>query len=316
MKNKILFGFIIFLFLCLNANFGLDSLFAQEGRIQEKRPSPSLGLSVQPGGLLIQYVKLGRTYDFYKESGIALIIENKDGSPHTYKLQVSKPSQAGNKKWLKGYSEIPDPSWFWFEKDEITVEAQSKKEVKMYLRIPEEERYYNQRWTVLLGISGKPEETRMLALAVYPRYQIETESKPELKEKPDGAIGLEPNRLLFEGLALGKNEKSGIMIYNNDKIAHTYRIIPEVIKVDPRREQITASPGYSWIPDIRWVSPNKKKIKIGPGESKELIVTVKIPKKEEYCQKKWEALVFVDSDKGDSGFARIQIQTKGKEDEK
>lgn len=306
MRNKILLGLIIFLFL--------NNLFAQEEAIQEEKPRPSLGLSVQPGGLLIQYVKLGQTYDLYEKSGIALIIENKDDKPHTYKLETSKPSQVGNEKWLKGYLEIPDPSWFWFEKDEVTVEAQSKREVKMFLKIPEEKKYYNQHWTVSLEITGKPEIGQMLTLAIYPRYQIETESKAGLKEKPDGLIGFEPSRLLFENLALGKSEKNSIIIYNNDKMSRTYKIVPEVIEVDPTREKIVASPGYSWIPDTKWIRI-KKRLRIRPGESKELIVTVKIPKRQEYYQKRWETLLSVDSDEGPSGFIRIQIETKGKKDE-
>lgn len=292
------------MFLFLNNN-----LFAQQEQApEEEKTKPSMGLSVQPGGLLIQYVKLGQTYDLYEKSGIALIIENKDDKPHTYILTTSKPSEVGNKKWLKGYLEIPDHSWFWFEKNEVTVEAQSKQEVKMFLKIPQEERYYNQHWAVSLGITGKPEKGEMLTLAVYPRYQIETESKVGLKEKPDGIIGFEPATLIFENLGLEKKEKAKIIIYNNDKKAHRYRIIPKIIEVDPTREQIVASPGFSWIPEIKWIRI-KKRLRIEPGETKELIVTVKIPKKEEYQQKKWETLIFVEPVEGQSGFVRIQIQT-------
>lgn len=301
MRNKFFLGLIMF--LCLNIH-----LFAQEGAIQQEKPKPSLGLSVQPGGLLIQNVKLGENYDLHQKSGIALIIENKDAQAHTYILTTAKPSQVGNKKWLKGYLEMPEPSWFWFEKNEVTVEAQSKKEVKMFLKIPEEEKYYNQHWTVSLGISGKPEAGQMLTLAVYPRYQLETESKIGLKERPDGLIGLEPSTLLLKDLALEKKEKAKIIIYNNDKKAHTYKIIPQIIAVDPTREQVVATPGYSWIPNIKWVRIDKQKLKIETNESEELIVTVNIPKKKEHYQKKWEALIFVELEEGLSGFVRLQIQ--------
>lgn len=303
MRNKLFLGLIMF--LCLN------NLFAQQeepsqAQTEQEKPKPSLGLSVQPGGLLIQYVKLGENYDLHQKSGIALLIENKDAQAHTYILSTSKPSQVGNKKWLKGYLEVPEPSWFWFEKDEVTVEAQSKKEVKMFLKIPQEEKYYNQHWAVSLGISGKPEAGQMLALAVYPRYQLETEGKTGLKEKPDGLIGFEPSTLLFENLALGKKGKAKIIIYNNDKKTHTYKIIPQIIAVDPTREQIVATPGYSWIPEIKWIRI-KKRLRIEPGESKELIVFVNIPNKQEYHQRKWEALIFVEPEEGLPGFVRIQI---------
>lgn len=297
MRTRIFLGIIISLLISNN-------LLAQE-----EKPKPSLGLSVQPGGLLIQYVKLGQTYDLYEKAGIALLIENKDSQPHTYILTTSKPSQVGNKKWLKGYLEIPDASWFWFAENEVTVAPQSKKEVKMFLKIPPEDKYYNQHWTVSLGVSGKPEAGQMLALAVYPRYQIETESKTGSKERPDGLIGLEPSTLLLKDLALEKKEKAKIIIYNNDTKTHKYKITPLVIAVDPTREQIVTTPGYSWIPNVKWLKAAKKRLEIKPRESKELTVTINIPKRKEYCQKKWEALIFVESEQEPSGFVRFQIIT-------
>jgi len=321
MKNKILLrrkiflglaliGIIVFLFL--NSNLSAQEVNHDQEKklIHEEKPKPSLGLSVQPGGLMIQKVKLGETYDLHQKAGIALIVENKDINPHTYLINTFKPSQVGNKKWLRGYSEIPDPAWFWFENAEVTVGAQSKKEVKMFFKIPQEDKYYNQHWSISLGISGKPEAGKMLALAVYPRYQIETESKTGLHEKPAGLIGLEPSRLIFKNLPLRKKERKKIILYNNDKIAHKYKITSQVIEVDQTREQIFVSSGYSWLPKERWLKPKKKRVKILPGESKELTISVKIPKRKGHYQKKWEALIFIEPDEGRSRFARIQIETE------
>lgn len=310
------------MFLCLNLKFCAFAdilcfsgvIFAQEEIPQQEKPKPSRGLSVAPGGLLIQYVKLGETYDLYQKSGIALIIENKDTSPHIYKLTALKPSEAGNKKWLKGYAQIPDPSWFWLENNEVLVEPQSKQEVKMFLKIPDEDKYYNQRWTVSLEVTGKPEAGSMLALAVYPRYQIETESKAGLKEKPDGLIGFEPSVLVFKDLALGKKQESKIIIYNNDSQSRRFNITPKIITVDPAREQIVASPGYSWLPNIKWLKADLKKMEIKPDESRELNITVNIPRRKEYYQRKYEALIFAESEEGLSGFARVQVQTEGRKD--
>lgn len=261
---------------------------------------------------MLQKVKLGEEYDIYAKSGVALTIENKDSSPHTYIISTLKPSETGNKKWLKGYTEIPDPSWFWVENNEVLVEAQSKAEVKMYLKIPVEDKYYNQRWTVSLEVKGKSEPGRALSLAVYPRYQIETESKSGLGEKPYGVIGLEPDTLTFENIVLKNKETKKVMLYNNDIIVHSYSIISKVVDVDAAVEQIFPSPGYAWIPNPKWVKVNKRQVKVLPGESAELTITVAISQKEKYYQKKWETLIFVEEKQGESGFVRTQIETAGK----
>ena len=293
---------IIYIFF-INTN-----LFARQKPVQPDKPKPAMGLRVQPGGMLIQHVKLGQTYDIYEKSGVALIVENKDIRPHSYAITTSRPSEVGNKKWLGGYSEIPDPGWFLLETNEITVGPQDREDVKMYIKIPKEEKYYNQRWTVSLGVIGKHGKGDMLALAVYPRYQIETESKTGLSERPDGLTGLEPSMLIFKNVDLEREGK--IIIHNNDDMAHKYEITAKVIDSAPTREQITNTPGYSWIPNIKWVRPEKERIEIKPGEKMDMTVSVKIPPKEEYSKKKWEALIFVSSEEGISRFARVRIETR------
>lgn len=301
MGNKFLIGLVAALLL----NTGL---FAQ----QKEKLKPRLGLSVQPGGMVIQQVKLGEIYDLHQKSGVALLIENRDNQPHSYVLSTAKPSQVGNQKWLTGYLEIPDPRWFWFETNEVTVAPQSKGQVKMFLKIPDHEKYYNQHWTVSIMVSGKAEKGGMLALAVYPRYQIETESKADLTNNPDGLTGVAPAILTFKDVALGKKVNGKVRIYNNDKKMRTYKITPRIIKVDATREQIIPSPGYSWVPDIKWVMPDKQELRIKPGESAELMVTVYIPREDKYYRKKWVGLMFVQPDIGPARFVRVQIDTKSK----
>ena len=67
----------------------------------------STGLGVSPGGLLIQGVVPGELCDVYEMSKTGLTIYNRDNKPHTYVLSTHKPSEVGNRKWEKGYLEIP-----------------------------------------------------------------------------------------------------------------------------------------------------------------------------------------------------------------
>jgi len=304
MNKKVLGGILItgIILLC-GAN-----IFAQEGPPETVKPP--MGLRVEPGGMMVQYVPLGITYDFYESVGIPLVIYNRDASPHTYILSADKPSTVAARKWLKGYSEIPDPSWMWFEKDEVTIEAQGKTEVKMYLKIPDEEKYYNQHWSVALGVKGKAEPGQMLALAAYPRVQIETLSKEDVNERPDGAIGFVPSTLLVEDLVLGKKEELKLKIYNNDTNCHIYKIRSEVFPKDPTKELIHTSPTYSWIPEPNWVKPDTRRVTIDGQESLELTVRVEVPKDKENYKRSWESILFIEPDKGLPGFVRVQIKTE------
>jgi len=281
-------------------------LWAQE----EPAERGGIRLSVEPGGLLIQHVKPGETYDLTQSSGIALKISNTDTKPRTYRLSTHRPSEVGNRKWLEGYLEILDPSWFWLEQGEVTVGPESDGFVKMYLKIPEEEQYHNQHWVVSVGVQGKPEAGEMLALAAFPRYQIETESKADVKAIPAGLLGIKPAMLQFETMEPGKRKKAQVSLYNNDATARMYTISVKTILVDPTREQIVPSPGYAWIPEPKWMSVSKGWVKVNGNESRTVNVSVKVPNKPEYSGQRWEALLWVEPDEGLPRFARIQIETQ------
>jgi len=306
MKGKTIFGLILILLIS-------HPVLAQEEGALEGAPQPKLGLSVQPGGLLIQYIKLGETYDLHEKTGISLIIENKDAKAHTYRVIAGKPSKLGSKKWLQGYSEIPDASWFWFEKNEVTVEAQSKEEVEMYLKIPQEDQYFNQHWTITIGVAGKPGAGEVLSLAVYPRYQIETVSEADIKGKPYGLAAVSPSMVEFEDVILGEKYNASVKLYNNDDSAHRYKLKSKRFKVDPMREQIVPSAGYSWVPKAKWIKIKKRRATIDANGVMEIPLEIRIPKGDEYFNRKWEAVLWIESKEEAPLFARIKIKTKALE---
>lgn len=135
-------------------------------------------LQVDPGTILIQNVPLGKVCTLKELTGRKFTIHNKDTIAHTYYLSTHQPSKIGNGKWSSyRYKEIPEPKWVSFEKNEITIEANEKKKVNLYINIPKEEKNYNQRWEVTIEVKSKPVKNNIFVLAIYPRFQIETEGK-------------------------------------------------------------------------------------------------------------------------------------------
>jgi len=293
--------------LCISASYAEEN----------KSASKPMGLTVEPGGLLVQNVPIGVTYDFTKEVGIPLTIYNRDNRPHTYILSTDKPSKVGSRKWLKGYLEIPNPSWVWPEEKEIRIEANSSGKVNLYMKIPPAEKYYNQHWAVSLGVKGKPEAGQMFALAAHPRMEIETLSKLDPDERPSGILAILPSTAIFKGVSLGKKEKIALTIFNNGDKTLKYKITPVIFPKDPKKRQIFPTPKYSWIPDTGWIKPKPRYVAIKPHEEKELTLEIMIPNKKEHYNRFWEAILFADSKKGPPAFARVQIETekiKGNED--
>ncbi len=288
------------------------SLWAQEEE-QASVLRGGIGLSVAPGGLLIQHVKLGELYDLDEVAGTPLKISSRDQKPRTYRLSAHRPSEVGNGKWLQGYLEIPDPAWFWFDQETVTVAPGSSAYVKMYLRIPQDDRYSNQHWVVAVGVQGQAASGEALALAMYPRYQIETVSHPDPETVPSSALGLEPSILSFEKVPLGKRRKSRVTLYNNEAKTHQYRLSVITIPADPTKEQIVPSPGYRWLQDSRWVSLKKEQIRIRAQRTRSVVIRVEVPRAPELHDRSWEALLWIEPDEGLPRFARIQVTTVGPE---
>jgi hypothetical protein len=276
------------------------------GSLTFSDPNPAnspMGLSVSPGGLQIQSVEPGKEYDLFAIAGVTLTIENKSDISQAFSLTVAKPSQIGNKKWLKGYLEIPDTSWFWFEKNEVTIDPQSTANVKMFFKIPDEEKYYNQRWSVSVGVTGKLSDTQNLALAVFPRYQIETLSKANLN--PAGTVSVSPSVMNFDGAEKTKQEHV-CSIYNNDTKSHTYKIkLIAVTPDDSGREIITNTPGYTWMTNIKFLRTSSKKVTLKPGQKKEITLQANLTKPIKGNDILSEALLFITPDTGPSVFVRV-----------
>ncbi len=290
----------VFLFLSMYA------FYTGEGIAQEKR---EISLSVEPGGLLIQKVPIGQLYDMDYWIKMRFKVYNGSDNPRRYSIKVDKPHKIGA-KILKGYSSIPEPAWFWFEKNEVLVPANSIEEVKMFLRIPDEEKYCNQKWAVGIEVEGKPEAEERVVLAVSPVFHIETEARSEIKERPAGFLGLVPGTVILEDVALGRNRAiAKIKVYNNDGVVHLYKINSIIPFAEPGRQVITPSPGFSWIPKKEWLKPRKTLLRIGPNEEKEITLDLDIPKVKSYLNQRWEGIIFFESEEGLANFVRIQIKT-------
>jgi hypothetical protein len=262
-------------------------------------------LKVAPARFIVHNVQPGKTYDIYKETGLRLTIFNDDQTTRSYVVSTHRPSERG--RWETGYTEIPDAAWCWFEESEIAVGPQSRAYANPFLKIPDEEKYFNQQWIVTLGISGKP-GPGAIALAVDIRAQIETKSKADVKGRPAGLLGLKPSMVRFEDIELGGRRESKVVLYNNDDKAHRYAItsLLDNRKIE-QRTYLTHS--YSAIPDSKWIE-RPKEIRIAAGDSAVLDLAVDIPKDPSHLGKKWEDIVLIRTDEGLARFVRVQIDTR------
>jgi hypothetical protein len=146
------------------------------------------GLSIEPGGLLLQDVPLGQARSIAGVSGISFVVHNRDGIAHEYHITVHKPSKTGAGKWTEGYCEIPDVSWVKPVPDILTIPPDSSASFDITIELPDDAELYNQKWEVTLAVESAPIPGLNVALALYPSIQIETKSGPEAEIKPQKEV--------------------------------------------------------------------------------------------------------------------------------
>lgn len=258
------------------------------------------GIRVSPGAFCIKNVNIGKNLNL----GIDLIITNGADEEQEFVIKTLKPSEV-KKNWIKGYTEIPDPNWFYYEKDTISIPANSTGKTRMYLNIPDEEKYYNQCWMVYALVTTKTAQGSMFKMAIKPNYSIETVSKADISERPHGILGLVPGILTIEN-----RQKALFKIYNNDTVKHEYVVGSYIPKQSFSKQSITLSSGYEWVKNTNWVTLSHTKVLINPGEIKEVEVKVEVPEKERALDPGWESIIMVEQDQGLPRFVRILISTK------
>jgi hypothetical protein len=264
-------------------------------------------LKVSPGRFLIHNVKPGRLYDVYRETGLRLTIYNDDSATRTWILSVHRPSERG--KWEKGYAEIPNAKWCWFDRGEVTMGPRSKAYANLFLKIPDEEKYLNQHWVVTLGVEGKPGRAG-ISLAVDIRAQIETVSVGKLEARPYGLLGLKPSMVELADMVPGTGRKGQVALYNNDVTTHTY-MMTSLFEDKGIEHKAYLTQSYDPIPDFRWIS-RENSIQIGPNGAANLSLGLQIPDAAAYFGQKWEEILLILPDQGLPGFVRVQIRTRDK----
>jgi len=294
----------IFLFACL-AGYCLAAGAALDSQKE-------VGLAVEPGWLLIRDVPAGQLYDVDAMSKTKFTIRNGSDQARRYGVKADKPAKVGVNV-LKGYTGIPDPAWFWFETNFVTVPANGAQSIKMFARIPGEDKYCNQKWAVGIDVEGKPEGGGGLVLAVSPVFYIETEARADLKEKPAGLLGMAPGTVVLENAAAGKSKSvAEIKVYNNDSRKHTYKVSSVIPSAAPGCQVIGVTPGFEWISKAEWLMPACRELKIGPNEMKTLVLDLDIPQNAGLTGHSCEGIIMLEPEEGSADFVRVQLKTIGR----
>jgi len=262
--------------------------------------------TISPASLCLEEFDIGLNVDL----GIDFVISNVH-NVGPVKLSTQIPEI---EKILKGYSPIPDNSWLYFLNYQIVPDKNGFARARMFLKVPNDEKYLNQHWCVY--VSAYPPKMGFLIPKLVAIYMIETKADSNVNKKPFGELGVVPSRIELENVIPEKKRQASFRIYNNDKTSHTYKL--SVQTFDPsfyQKLQISNAPGYEWVKYTNWVKLEKDIVELQSGKTKDIKLNVRIPTKIQPEDDGFEAVVMVESitNKNIANFTRVLIKPEIKD---
>ena len=105
-----------------------------------------------------------------------ITVFNDSSRARTYGIKAIK-LRALNASEEKGFKELPDLSWISFDFEEFEIPAGGKKEIHVFLSIPEEKYFSEAFWMFYVEVREKPEGKETVVLACYPKIYLSSLEK-------------------------------------------------------------------------------------------------------------------------------------------
>jgi len=121
-------------------------------------PSKSfaLSLAIEPDEILVENVALGKPVAVSALAGekMKLRIINKEAAACTYSIDILQNGKTSAPMNV-GYTDIPDVAWIYPQVKEIKVPGNSFKDVELYINIPQNKEYLNQKYQAVIEVKTK-----------------------------------------------------------------------------------------------------------------------------------------------------------------
>ena len=263
----------------------------------------SATLAFGPAIVLAENIKPGAPEsDIFGKGDFTFVIYNHDKESGWYNLGLEKPTDT---KELP-YPPIPDPSWCRLDVSELEVKGETNAKVHLLIKVPDKPEYYNRKWTVLVVCAPgrkQKDDKPAVGLRVASRVLIETVSKVE-GDPAEPAVALWPT-VLQSGAIPSAFIDETVKVKNNTDAERTYttKRMDEYEK-DAEKFERYYSRGFSAIVKTPWIK-SEATFKLKPGEIKDLKVDIKVP--DATGKGNYEELLFVQDDKGNVNFLRVQV---------
>lgn len=254
-----------------------------------------LGLSTRFSDVILENLDIGKSYNLSTIKNLPLTMINTSSEEKEILIEIEAPTPEEVKP---GYEEIPDPTWVKVVPDRFRLAAGARNLSDILINVPDDPKLIGRHFQVMFW--AHTVDTGFLGVGVRVRVRFSVKSKsPEVtqmeiqkKKMTEFNFRLDPVTIsageIVPGkpLDLKKERKVSIKFVNTgaDDLKANLQCISYG---DPQRPPN----GYEAIPDEKWIEIEPKILDSKSDSIVPLKITLNVPDKPEYKDKKYAALI-------------------------
>jgi hypothetical protein len=132
-----------------------------------------LNFLLRPWEIIIPELTVGKFYNLYEEMGISLSLDYPHKKKALFVIESLTAKEAGI-ELPDGFEDAPDKGFLEFSTKKTRFKKKGKKEIKVFLKFPDEENYRNKNYIFVIRASLVDEKTGKKLFSVYSRLYIHT----------------------------------------------------------------------------------------------------------------------------------------------
>ncbi|MFH1784293.1 MAG: hypothetical protein ABH868_05305 [bacterium] len=257
------------------------------------------GLSTSWGEVILRNVAIGQSYNTRELLNLPLRVTNNGDIDLEIQAEILAPSEVSLKD---DYEVIPSTSWIKLGQEYFNIGPQESAVTDVIITIPDDEKYLGKKYQFhiythsvgSIGFMGLGLMSRVLLNIAPVRADVTPEEISKLKANLNFSVN--PPALRIHDVEIGKKydikKLAGkeFKIINPNEEKFTYKIT----SIDPKKTVIKPPEDFEICPDPSFLKISKETVQVASDEIKKIKMSLEIPDKEEYKNKKYMFVIYTE----------------------
>ena len=239
------------------------------------------GLRCSFGEVVINNLKIGKSYSLEALANLPLVLTNTDDKPCTVRVDALVP---GESELRQGAAAIPSAAWAAALPDSFVLAPSEAKSVELKIAIPDDEQLLGKKFEVIYWSHTLAQEGNLIAYGLKSRviFSID-QARDTVGAAPQSgelSVSFAPAQILIERVAPGhqypledSNHKPLVL-----KNTSTREIALELEPLSGQKSEAGLLEGYSDLLETARLTLAPSKLTLAPGEARAITGTLVFPK--------------------------------------